>query len=143
MNVNYKKIMTDWLQSDNFKVHYYIMADEWYSDSYISIMQDHSIEKQMALLDHKVNGVAFYYFIIGLIEQAKAVLMSAVSPIYLCWITRIMYLKICFDWPVRFCLVGERELLYFITNRGTWQNYNPSLHIICILMDARLACPKL
>jgi len=53
---------------------------------YISIMQDHSTEKQMALLDHKVNGAAFYYFIIGLIEQAKAVLMSAVtvSPLYLC-----------------------------------------------------------
>lgn len=47
-------------------------------------MQDHSVEKQMALLDHKVNGAAFYYFIIGLIEQAKAVLMSAVSPVYLC-----------------------------------------------------------
>lgn len=40
-------------------------------------MHDHSIEKQMALLDHKVNGAALYYFIIGFIEQAKAVLMSA------------------------------------------------------------------
>lgn len=46
-------------------------------------MQDHSIEKQKALLDHKVNGAALYYFIIGFIEQAKAVLMSAEPCIFL------------------------------------------------------------
>ncbi len=33
----------------------------------------------MILLDHKSNGAAFYYFAIGFIEQAKAVLMSAES----------------------------------------------------------------
>lgn len=44
-------------------------------------MQDHSIEKQMALLD-QVNGAALYYFVIGFIEQAKAVLMSVESCIF-------------------------------------------------------------
>lgn len=42
-------------------------------------MQDHSIEKQMT---HKVNGAPLYYFIIGFIEQAKAVLMSAESSMF-------------------------------------------------------------
>lgn len=57
------------------------MSDEWYSDSDISISPRSFYWKQMALLDHKGNGAAFYYFAIGFIEQAKAVLMSAV-----CWV---------------------------------------------------------
>lgn len=36
----------------------------------------------MALLDHKDNGAAFYFFSIGFIEQAKAVLMSAESCLF-------------------------------------------------------------
>lgn len=58
------------------------MSDEWYSDSDISISPRSFYWKQMALLDHKGNGAAFYCFAIGFIEQAKAVLMSAVlSPV--------------------------------------------------------------
>ncbi len=57
------------------------MSDEWYSDCHISIsISPRSFYwKQMILFDHKSNGAAFYYFAIGFIAQAKAVLMSAES----------------------------------------------------------------